>query len=49
MEKMKNRDKIAQDIMSLSPSTYFTELITGPKQAGGYIVMPAGGVSEKPS
>ncbi|MBU4220783.1 MAG: ABC transporter permease [Euryarchaeota archaeon] len=49
MEKMKNRDKIAQDIMSLSPSTHFTELITGPQQAGGYIVMPAGEVSEKPS
>ncbi len=49
MEKMKQRDKIAQDIMSLSPSTHFTELITGPQQAGGYIVTSAEDSGGKPS
>ncbi len=49
MEKMEKREKIARNIMSLSPSTHFTELITGPRQSGGYIVTSAGGAGERPS
>lgn len=50
MEKMKNRDKIAQDIMSLSPSTHFTELITGPSHAGVQVVtFNEGEPAKKPS
>lgn len=48
-DSMAKRDKVAQDIMSLSPSTHFTELITGPQQAGGYIVASAGDSGERPS
>ncbi|HEY9245507.1 MAG TPA: hypothetical protein VIO11_01545, partial [Candidatus Methanoperedens sp.] len=34
IEKMEAANRIAQDIMSISPSTHFIELITGPQQYG---------------
>lgn len=49
MEKMEKRNKITRNIMSLSPSTHFTELINGPQISGGYIVTSAGGAGERPS
>ncbi|KCZ71023.1 ABC-type transport system involved in multi-copper enzyme maturation, permease component [Candidatus Methanoperedens nitroreducens] len=49
MEKMEKRNKIARNIMSLSPSTHFTELINGPQISGGYVVTSAGGAGERPS
>lgn len=49
MEKMEKRDKIAQDIMSISPSTHFIELVTVPQKPGIQFIAPGGRPDEKPS
>ncbi len=46
VEKMEKINKIAQNIMSLSPSTHFTELVTGPQKSG---IIIGGRLGEKPS
>lgn len=46
---MEKREKIARSIMSLSPSTHFTELITGPPNIGVQKIELNGGAGKMPS
>lgn len=46
---LEKREKIAQSIMSLSPSTHFNELLTGPREAGVVTVVSGEGQGKMPS